>query len=205
MYPRCSRVLMLNPSVGEIVSIDSPLNLFRIVVFPALSRPLKDVWVIFYTWKTSRFNSQQQYPHFLLLLSHFLQDRKESHSGFATGLVFGKYFTKWCALLPLRVLNDNGNDKWHGYKQFSNIKRKRIDLSKIITIHENLLKFVLVFVVANYVPVDSSRDAKRNNLTVPHVVYPNKNGYCSRSAEKGTRGLVQVQTDSSREASGRRE
>lgn len=32
---------MLNPSVGDIVLTSSPLNFFRIVVFPALSRPLK--------------------------------------------------------------------------------------------------------------------------------------------------------------------
>lgn len=32
---------MLNPRVGEIVSIGSPLNRLRIVVLPALSRPLK--------------------------------------------------------------------------------------------------------------------------------------------------------------------
>lgn len=38
--PRCSKVLILNPSVGEIWSIGSPLNLFNIVVFPALSSPL---------------------------------------------------------------------------------------------------------------------------------------------------------------------
>jgi len=31
---------MLNPKVGEIVLISSPLNLFKIVVFPALSKPL---------------------------------------------------------------------------------------------------------------------------------------------------------------------
>jgi len=31
---------MLKPKVGEIVSISSPLNFFRIVVFPALSSPL---------------------------------------------------------------------------------------------------------------------------------------------------------------------
>lgn len=39
-YPRCSKVLILNPKVGDIVSISSPLNLFKIVVFPALSNPL---------------------------------------------------------------------------------------------------------------------------------------------------------------------
>ena len=31
---------MLKPSVGEIVSISSPLNFFNIVVLPALSSPL---------------------------------------------------------------------------------------------------------------------------------------------------------------------
>lgn len=40
-YPLCSRVLMLKPSVGEMVLTSSPLNFFRIVVFPALSRPLR--------------------------------------------------------------------------------------------------------------------------------------------------------------------
>ena len=39
-YPLCSKVFMLKPKVGEIVSISSPLNFFRIVVFPALSSPL---------------------------------------------------------------------------------------------------------------------------------------------------------------------
>lgn len=34
---------MLNPSVGSIVLISSPLNFFKIVVFPALSRPLRNV------------------------------------------------------------------------------------------------------------------------------------------------------------------
>ena len=40
-HPLCSSVLMLKPRVGEIVLMSSPLNFFRIVVFPALSRPLK--------------------------------------------------------------------------------------------------------------------------------------------------------------------
>lgn len=38
--PLCSTVLILNPNVGEIWVISSPINFFRIVVFPALSRPL---------------------------------------------------------------------------------------------------------------------------------------------------------------------
>lgn len=40
-YPLCSKVLMLNPSVGDIVLTSSPLNFFSIVVLPALSSPLK--------------------------------------------------------------------------------------------------------------------------------------------------------------------
>lgn len=39
-YPLCSSVLMLKPSVGEMVLMSSPLNFLRMVVFPALSRPL---------------------------------------------------------------------------------------------------------------------------------------------------------------------
>lgn len=39
-YPLCSRVFMLNPRVGEIIVISSPLNFFTIVVLPALSKPL---------------------------------------------------------------------------------------------------------------------------------------------------------------------
>ncbi len=39
-YFLCSKVLILKPSVGEMVSISSPLYLFKIVVLPALSKPL---------------------------------------------------------------------------------------------------------------------------------------------------------------------
>ena len=39
-YPLCSTVLILNPKVGEIVLMSSPINFFKMVVFPALSRPL---------------------------------------------------------------------------------------------------------------------------------------------------------------------
>jgi hypothetical protein len=34
---------MLNPSVGEIWEISSPASFLRIVVFPALSRPLQSL------------------------------------------------------------------------------------------------------------------------------------------------------------------
>lgn len=40
-YPLCSKVLILKPKVGEMVSIGSPLNRFKMVVLPALSSPLK--------------------------------------------------------------------------------------------------------------------------------------------------------------------
>lgn len=40
-YSLCSSVLILKPSVGDIVSMSSPLNFFKIVVLPALSRPLQ--------------------------------------------------------------------------------------------------------------------------------------------------------------------
>ena len=55
---------MLNPSVGSMVLISSPLNFFKIVVFPALSRPLRNavkakIMISFdwlqnesFTWKT---------------------------------------------------------------------------------------------------------------------------------------------------------
>ncbi len=42
-HPLYERVLMLNPSVGEIVVMSSPLRRFTIVVLPALSRPLRKV------------------------------------------------------------------------------------------------------------------------------------------------------------------
>ena len=39
-HPLYSSDLMLKPRVGDIESMSSPLNFFKIVVFPALSRPL---------------------------------------------------------------------------------------------------------------------------------------------------------------------
>lgn len=40
-HPFRIRVLILNPKVGEMSEISSLFNFFNIVVFPALSRPLK--------------------------------------------------------------------------------------------------------------------------------------------------------------------
>lgn len=45
LKPLCSNVFMLKPRVGDIVSIGSPLNLFNIVVLPALSKPLQVIWL----------------------------------------------------------------------------------------------------------------------------------------------------------------
>ena len=40
-YPLCSAVLILKPRVGAISLISSPMNFLTIVVFPALSSPLR--------------------------------------------------------------------------------------------------------------------------------------------------------------------
>lgn len=39
-YSLCSSVLILKPKVGLIVFMSSPLNRFKMVVLPALSKPL---------------------------------------------------------------------------------------------------------------------------------------------------------------------
>ena len=41
-YPLCSTVFMLNPKVGEMVLMSSPMNFFKMVVLPALSKPLRE-------------------------------------------------------------------------------------------------------------------------------------------------------------------
>ena len=40
-HPSCMNVLILNPSVGLTAMKSSPLSLFKMVVFPALSSPLR--------------------------------------------------------------------------------------------------------------------------------------------------------------------
>ncbi len=40
-HPRYSSVWMLKPSVGLMEWMSSPMNFFRMVVFPALSKPLR--------------------------------------------------------------------------------------------------------------------------------------------------------------------
>lgn len=74
-YFLCSNVLMLNPSVGDIVLMSSPLNRLRIVVFPALSSPLRHLR----DGECCEINRsvvlQHEKTHFFLFLSHFLQNR----------------------------------------------------------------------------------------------------------------------------------
>jgi hypothetical protein len=64
---------MLNPRVGEIVSMGSPLMRFRIVVLPALSSPLIDQGVVVY------MGLQHKQSHFLFLLTQLFQYRQQSH------------------------------------------------------------------------------------------------------------------------------
>ena len=42
-HPLCSAVFILNPNVGDILVMSSPVNFFSMVVFPALSRPLQRI------------------------------------------------------------------------------------------------------------------------------------------------------------------
>ena len=75
---------MLNPRVGSIVLISSPLNFFKIVVLPALSSPLFDLsrkklksvtCVNSENGKNKYFERiQHQNPHLLFLLFHFLEN-----------------------------------------------------------------------------------------------------------------------------------
>ena len=64
-YSLCSRVLMLNPSVGSMVLISSPLNFFKIVVFPALSRPLRNVKVKIIGWHLVSLISSFDWVHWV--------------------------------------------------------------------------------------------------------------------------------------------
>lgn len=77
---------MLNPRVGSIVLISSPLNFFKIVVLPALSSPLSQFKLLRKKLKSvpcvnsengkSKYfeRIQHQNPHLLFLLFHFLEN-----------------------------------------------------------------------------------------------------------------------------------
>ena len=84
---------MLKPSVGLIVEMSSPLNFLRIVVLPALSRPLRgvggrrrahEVWVwrardgVAAHGRASR-DAQNEQPDLLLFLLDLAQDRQKTH------------------------------------------------------------------------------------------------------------------------------
>lgn len=60
------KVLILNPSVGLTSEMFSLFSFFRIVVFPALSSPLKSLEV---GLTATASCSQEQDTHFLLFLS----------------------------------------------------------------------------------------------------------------------------------------
>lgn len=73
----CAKVFMLNPSVGLMLLMSSPLSFFRIVVFPALSKPLRLL-----SWPINTghvLNSQKEQPHFLLFLAILSNDCKKTH------------------------------------------------------------------------------------------------------------------------------
>jgi hypothetical protein len=70
----CINVLMLNPKVGLILVISSPLSFLRIVVFPALSRPLLKIWQ--FGNVRELVSLQKKQTHFFFFLSIFANDRK---------------------------------------------------------------------------------------------------------------------------------
>ena len=62
--------------------ISSPFNFFSIVVFPALSRPLRrrlSIWEFSEEWRGGAL-LQEENAHLLLLLSVLADDREETHS-----------------------------------------------------------------------------------------------------------------------------
>jgi hypothetical protein len=71
---------MLKPNVGQITLMSSPLNFFRMVVFPALSRPLFQPNTEQSNRNMQSFNAlQDEKSCFLLLLLDFLQNCKKPH------------------------------------------------------------------------------------------------------------------------------
>jgi hypothetical protein len=72
---------MLKPKVGQITLMSSPLNFFRIVVFPALSRPLIQNVDTDQTlqYNEMRNNTQDEKAGLLLLLLDFLQNGEQAH------------------------------------------------------------------------------------------------------------------------------
>lgn len=69
---------MLNPRVGLIDVMSSPLIFFKIVVLPALSSPLESNDEAHLS-SLERCHLQEQYPDFLLFLTAFSDDSEKSH------------------------------------------------------------------------------------------------------------------------------
>lgn len=65
---------MLKPSVGLMPMISSPFSFLRIVVFPALSRPLEEI--VQRGDRSGKLGAvQEENAHFLLFLAVFTNDR----------------------------------------------------------------------------------------------------------------------------------
>lgn len=59
----------------------SPLSLFKMVVFPALSSPLRKFWISATLWygQSEDVNSQKEDAHLPLLPSVFADNREQTH------------------------------------------------------------------------------------------------------------------------------
>jgi len=80
---------MLNPRVGLIDVMSSPLIFFRIVVLPALSSPLQSN-VEAHLPSPERCHLQKQYPDFLLFLTTFSDDSEQSHGDCGAVIACGR-------------------------------------------------------------------------------------------------------------------
>ena len=74
-YFPCTKVLILNPRVGLTLLTSSPLSHLRIVVFPALSRPLRS----FRSRKYHYISLQEKDTHFPLFFSVLADNSEEPH------------------------------------------------------------------------------------------------------------------------------
>jgi len=77
-HPSCTKVLILNPSVGLTAMKSSPSSLFKMVVFPALSSPLRGREISAAVWcgRSKDVDSQEEDTHLPLLPSVLPDDRK---------------------------------------------------------------------------------------------------------------------------------
>jgi hypothetical protein len=69
---------MLKPSVGLILLVSSLFNFFKMVVFPALSKPL-GCYECSIIWSYTRVGVQKKNPHFLRLTTVLANNSQKSH------------------------------------------------------------------------------------------------------------------------------